>query len=275
MATEQSSLLVKVFNQKGQVRTLKDDFLAIEEPLEIRLGYTDKQRGRIHRSISITMRTPGDDRNLAVGFLYGENIINDITQIKSIDDTKDNVIRIELEDKVTIDLIRLERHFYTTSSCGICGKASLEALSINGAEVNIDNNFKVSQQTLLSLSDSLRSQQILFSQTGGIHATGAFNASGDILKVTEDVGRHNAMDKLVGHLLMENQLPMHNLGIIVSGRSSFELMQKALMAGCQMLVAVGAPSSLAVDLAQEYNISLLGFLNDKGFNIYHGEDNVF
>lgn len=268
------AITTKVVTVSVHSRSSKNDYLAVEEPLEIRLGYTDQKRGRIHRSISITMRTPGDDKNLTAGFLYGENIIQSPEQIKSIDNTKENVIRIELVDDLSFDLSRLDRHFYTTSSCGVCGKASLEALSIAGAEVNIDNSFKVSAEVLLLLSNSLRERQALFAKTGGNHATASFKASGELLRVTEDVGRHNAMDKLIGSMLMDNSLPIHEIGLMVSGRSSFELMQKALMANCPMLVAVGAPSSLAVELAQEYNITLVGFLNEKSFNVYHGEQNI-
>ena len=251
--------------------TFIDDPVAMEEPLEIRLGYTDSHRGRLHKSISITMRTPGDDLNLACGFLYSESIIRDTAQIASIDDSSDNVIRIELKEDLRFDLSRLDRHFYTTSSCGICGKASLEALSTSGYDAILDNSFRIPRENLLKLGSKLRESQDLFAKTGGCHATATFNDHGDILKVTEDVGRHNAMDKLIGSMLRAKLLPGAGMGIIVSGRASFELMQKALAAGCPMLVAVGAPSSLAVELAQEFNITLIGFLKETGFNLYHGD----
>jgi len=251
--------------------TFIDDPVAMEEPLEIRLGYTDSHRGRLHKSISITMRTPGDDLNLACGFLYSESIIRDTAQIASIDDSSDNVIRIELKEDLRFDLSRLDRHFYTTSSCGICGKASLEALSTSGYDAILDNSFRIPRENLLKLGSKLRESQELFAKTGGCHATATFNDHGDILKVTEDVGRHNAMDKLIGSMLRAKLLPGAGMGIIVSGRASFELMQKALAAGCPMLVAVGAPSSLAVELAQEFNITLIGFLKETGFNLYHGD----
>jgi len=251
--------------------TFIDDPVAMEEPLEIRLGYTDSHRGRLHKSISITMRTPGDDLNLACGFLYSESIIRDTAQIASIDDSSDNVIRIELKEDLRFDLSRLDRHFYTTSSCGVCGKASLEALSTSGYDAILDNSFRIPRENLLKLGSKLRESQELFAKTGGCHATATFNDHGDILKVTEDVGRHNAMDKLIGSMLRAKLLPGAGMGIIVSGRASFELMQKALAAGCQMLVAVGAPSSLAVELAQEFNITLIGFLKETGFNLYHGD----
>lgn len=251
-----------------------DDAIAVEEPLEIRLGYTDAHKGRIHKSISITMRTPGDDISLACGFLFSESIIRSIEDITSIDDSAANVIRIELAENREFDLTRLDRHFYTTSSCGVCGKASLEALSTSGYDALRDNTFSISRKNLTNLGANLKTKQALFSQTGGCHATATFNADGNIVSVTEDVGRHNAMDKLIGGMLRARILPMQDMGIIVSGRASFELMQKALVAGCPMLASVGAPSSLAVELAEEFNITLVGFLSSTGCNIYHNPDSI-
>ena len=251
------------------------DAITIEEPLEIRLGYTDPVKGKTHKSLSITMRTPGDDINLVCGFLYSESIIRQVEDIASIDDDTDNVIRVELKDDVLFDQQRLERHFYTTSSCGVCGKASLDALSTSGFDALLDNSFRINRQNLYQLSDRLREKQSLFELTGGCNGVATFNSNGDIVTVAEDVGRHNAMDKLVGSMLRARLLPMQDMGIIVSGRASFELMQKALAAGCPMLVAVGAPSSLAVELAEEFNISLAGFLNGTGCNIYHNSQNIY
>ncbi len=250
------------------------DVLAVEEPLEIRLGYTDPRKGRTHRSVSITMRTPGNDEALALGFLYSESIVRRRADITSIDATTANVIRIELDDAARFDPIRLERLFYTTSSCGVCGKASLEALSMAGFDALPDDDFRIGADLLQTLPGKLRAQQTLFRQTGGNHAVGLFNAWGVISHVAEDVGRHNAMDKLVGGLLQRERLPLRDQGIILSGRASFELVQKALAAGCPLLVAVGAPSSLAVELAQEFNMTLAGFLGDSGFNIYHGASRI-
>ena len=244
------------------------DIVAVEEPLEIRLGYTDRHKGRLHKSLSITMRTPGDDINLACGFLYGESIIKKIEDVESIDSSTDNVIRIELHNGIDFDLSRLERHFYTTSSCGVCGKTSLESLSTSGYDALLDNNFSFNVKTLLTLGENLRKKQNLFHKTGGCHGTATFNSDGDIVEITEDVGRHNAMDKLIGGMLRAKLLPIQDMGILVSGRASFELMQKALVAGCPMLVAVGAPSSLAIELAEEFNITLIGFLSEQYFNIY-------
>jgi len=250
------------------------DVLVVEEPLEIRLGFTDPHKGRIHKSISITMRTPGADEVLALGFLFAESIINSMAAVTAIDTSTKNVIRIELNNDVSFDSLRLERHFYTTSSCGVCGKASLETLSLTGFEPVTHDNFSVSAEVLYKLAARLREQQTLFRQTGGNHATALFNNQGEITLLTEDVGRHNALDKLLGTLLKQQKLPLTQYGIMVSGRASFELLQKALAAGCPLLAAVGAPSSLAVELAKEFNITLVGFLHGSGFNIYTGASRI-
>lgn len=264
----------KVIRWRDNQLTELTDQLAVEEPLEIRLAFRDPRKGPTHKSVSITMRTPGDDLALALGFLHSESIITGMSDVQSLEQTNDNVVRIALKDEATFDMQRLERHFYTTSSCGVCGKSSLESLSMAGFSALQDTGFRVYMQTLHQLSTKLSSHQKLFRLTGGNHATALFDQQGNIALVTEDVGRHNAMDKLVGHLLQNElagaRLPLRQHGIMVSGRASFELMQKALAAGCPLVVAVGAPSSLAVELAQEYNMTLVGFLNDKGFNIYHG-----
>lgn len=273
-APEGSKTTHPIIKLKGEARTEFKDWLAVEEPLEIRLGYMDAREGRRHRSLSITMRTPGNDAELAAGFLYGEGIITAPDQVETIDSDRENVVRVELKPGLSLDLSRLERHFYTTSSCGVCGKASLEALSINGARVLLDNDFTVPAATLHRIGENLRAHQGLFRDTGGNHATAVFDREGGIRLAREDVGRHNAMDKLVGRLFLDGNLPLTERGLMVSGRASFELMQKALMAGCPMLVAVGAPSSLAVELAEEYNITLVGFLQKAGFNIYHGASRI-
>ena len=266
---EKSNTTISITQVRETGRQGTRDIVAMEEPLEIRLGYTDPLKGRVHKSISITMRTPGDDINLACGFLYSESIISSIEEISTIDDRANNVIRIELEEDRVFDLSRIERHFYTTSSCGVCGKASLEALSTTGYDAILDNTFSISHKNLCSIGARLNEKQSLFRKTGGCHATATFDVHGNIIAITEDVGRHNAMDKLIGSMLRARLLPMQEMGIIVSGRASFELMQKALVAGCPMLVAVGAPSSLAIELAQEFNITLIGFLRSSGYNIYH------
>jgi FdhD protein len=175
---------------------------------------------------------------------------------------------------VDVDLDRLQRHFYTTSSCGVCGKTSLDALRVSGAERLTLDETRFSKDMLTELPDKLRATQKTFDETGGLHAAAAFNAAGDIVASYEDIGRHNAVDKLVGALLSRGLLPANDLGLIVSGRASFELMQKALMAGMPLLAAVSAPSSLAVELAREFNVTLVGFLRDDTFNIYAGEERV-
>jgi FdhD protein len=258
--------------RRGHAETV-EDLLAVEEPLEIRLGFTDPRKGRVHRSISITMRTPGQDAALALGFLYAESIIRALDAVVAIDTSTANVVRIELRDGASFDPLRLERHFYTTSSCGVCGKASLEALSTAGFDA-LESDFTVRAEVLYQLAANMKSQQPLFQKTGGNHAAALFTAEGVITLLTEDVGRHNAMDKLVGTLLQQGGLPLRKHGIMLSGRASFELVQKALAAGCALLVAVGAPSSLAVEMAQEFNITLAGFLGENGFNIYHGSSRI-
>ncbi len=259
--------------RQGQ-RLAVNDQLAVEEPLEIRLGYTDSRQGRVHKSIAITMRTPGDDIALALGFLFAERIIRRMDEVSSIDAGKANVLRIELRDDVAVDRLRLDRNFYTTSSCGMCGKASLETLSLAGFDALQDNHFTLRLDTLRALPDRLREQQPLFALTGGNHGVALFNAFGEILLVREDVGRHNAMDKLVGTLLQQQRLPLQDCGLLLSGRASFEMMQKALAAGCPLVAAVGAPSSLAVELAQEFNLTLAGFVGERDCNIYHGSERI-
>ena len=185
-----------------------------------------------------------------------------------------NIVRVDLAPHVAVDLGRLQRHFYTTSSCGVCGKSSLDALRITGAEPLKPSPALFRKDTLISMPDALRSHQETFEQTGGLHAAAAFNSQGEILVVHEDVGRHNAVDKVIGTLLRQNSLPANELGLIVSARASFELMQKTLIAGFPLLAAVSAPSSLAVQLAQEFNVSLVGFLRGESYNVYSAGDRI-
>ncbi|MDH5622668.1 MAG: formate dehydrogenase accessory sulfurtransferase FdhD, partial [Gammaproteobacteria bacterium] len=214
-----------------------DDRVAVEEPLEIRLGYKSAG-GRTAASVSITMRTPGNDAELAVGFLYSESIVaraDDIQRVEHCgpaapDTGNHNIVRVDLAAHVAVDLGRLQRHFYTTSSCGVCGKSSLEALRITGAERLRDGTVSFPKDVLTKMPDALRDRQQAFDQTGGLHAAAVFDSKGEILVVHEDVGRHNAVDKVIGTLLMQNRLPADKMGIIVSGRASFELMQKTLIA---------------------------------------------
>ena len=260
---------------------LMDDVVATEEPLEIRLELDGDDGKRFERSISITMRTPGNDEELAIGFLFSEGIVRKSKDIliarpcgPPAPNGLINVVRVELAPGVEVELDRLQRNFYTSSSCGVCGKASLEAVAVQGRFDIIANDFSVDQQILGGLPDALRTDQVVFDQTGGLHAAGLFNADGELLAVREDVGRHNALDKLIGSRLQSNELPLESYGIALSGRASFELLQKAMMAGCPLVAAVGAPSSLAVELAEEFGITLIGFLKRDRFNVYARPDRV-
>ena len=264
---------INVAKMRGNLRESLSDRVAVEEPLEIRLGYETHGERRTD-SVSITMRTPGEDEELALGFLFSESIIRspaDIAVVKPCDG--DNTVRVELEDGVPIDLERLQRHFYTTSSCGVCGKTSLDALQVQGAKP-IGSTTTFARDVLTAIPGRLRDAQSTFEETGGLHAAAAFNAMGELLIVREDIGRHNAVDKVVGALLRDGRLPAGDLGLMVSGRASFELMQKALVAGMPLLAAVSAPSSLAVELAREFNVTLVGFLRGDTFNVYAGEDRI-
>lgn len=258
-----------------------NDVVATEEPLEIRLQLTEPGGSRGERSISITMRTPGNDDELAAGFLFTEGIIRRREDVRLIRPCGPpaanglvNVIRVELAGDVAVDLKRLERHFYTSSSCGVCGKASLDAVAVQGRYDVHAAALQVSRDVLQGLPSALMTEQSVFERTGGLHASGLFDAAGRISCVREDVGRHNALDKLIGVQLMQQALPLSERGIIVSGRASFELMQKAMMAGCPLVAAVGAPSSLAVELAQEFGMTLVGFLRRDRFNVYTRPDRI-
>lgn len=268
------SRVVEVQKYRADLRESRDDRVAIEEPLEIRLGY-EADGKRQTSSVSITMRTPGDDENLATGFLFSEGIIHslaDLAIVKPCDG--DNTVRVELEDGVAVDLERLQRHFYTTSSCGVCGKASLEALYAQGAAPLDAGAFVLPREVLVRIPAQLRARQDTFEETGGLHAAAAFDANGELIVVCEDIGRHNAVDKVIGALLRGDRLPASELGLMVSGRASFELVQKALVAGMPLLAAVSAPSSLAVQLAREFNVGLVGFLRGDSFNVYAGKERI-
>ncbi len=285
----------------SNVRT-QPDFVVVEEPLEIKLviGQLPCQDSQaepliasqaeseaelpaaspIEKPLSITMRTPGNDINLAVGFLFSEGIIKnrqDLDHITQGNDPNGNVVIVKLQPHVSVDLVKLERHFYTTSSCGICGKTSMEAVE---QQCNIElpkTQWKIELSILYTLPNILRAEQSNFDQTGGIHGCGLFDLGGNLIHTSEDVGRHNALDKLIGHFVMStpeaaDQIPLCNHILLLSGRISFELVQKAAMAGIRMIAAVGAPSSLAIDLAEDMGITLVGFLRGERCNIYaHGQ----
>lgn len=251
------------------------DTLAIEEPLEIRLAYGEAAN-RQSKNISVTMRTPGDDAELAVGFLFTEGIITKKAELatiayrmKACASNQENTIQVELGDGVMPKLQNTERNFYTTSSCGVCGKGSIEAIRTTSSfQPDTNSLITTDYKTLLDLPGKLRAHQKVFEATGGLHACALFSAQGELIQVREDVGRHNALDKLIGFALNSDLLPLDKTILLLSGRASFELIQKAAMAGISIIAAVGAPSSLAVQLANEFGITLVGFLRDSRFNVY-------
>ena len=259
------------------VREAGPDAIAVEEPLEIRLVFHENGE-LVDQSISITMRTPGNDLELALGFLFTESIIQSYDQIESAAPAtarlECNVVRIQLKPNTRIDAKLLQRNFYTTSSCGVCAKSSLEALRVSGVSRIEPNSFRVSADIVRSLPDKLRQAQSVFASTGGLHAAGLFGPRGKLLLVREDVGRHNAVDKLVGEWLCSGQAPVTGKIPLVSGRTSFEIVQKTLRLGAPILAAVSAPSSLAIQLAEEFGLTLLGFLRGSRFNIYNGAERI-
>lgn len=275
-ATEPTGEKANVFVQRvtaDDLTRIEQDTLAVEEPLEIRLGFTENEKFT-HRAVSITMRTPGDDFELAAGFLFTEGILSSKNQISDIKHcgkfpSFQNTVRIDLQSAARVNLKKLERNFYTTSSCGVCGKTSLEALSVAGARRIGRNDFpKVSADVINQLPEKLRDEQDIFDKTGGLHAAALFDARGNLIDLREDVGRHNAVDKLIGARLLADEIPLDDKILFLSGRASFELVQKAVMAQIPVIAAVGAPSSLAVEAAKKFGITLLGFVRDRRFNVY-------
>ena len=277
-ATTDRSRHVEIRRVDEQQSNVTTDRVAVEEPLEIRLGYREND-GRSEKAVAVTMRTPGHDEELAAGFLFTEGIIPTPETIIETwhrsppvpgDSTLRNVIRVDLADDAVVDFEQLQRNFYTTSSCGVCGKATLDSLRTQTAhdEALRNSTFSIRTSDLNGLSSRLRDQQQVFGETGGLHASGLFDSSGAIGAVREDIGRHNAMDKLIGRLFLDGEIPAVGHGVIVSGRASFELVQKVAMAGIPVIAAVGAPSSLAVDVAREFGVTLVGFLRDGRFNVY-------
>ncbi|MCB2406530.1 formate dehydrogenase accessory sulfurtransferase FdhD [Hymenobacter lucidus] len=261
----------------GTQATEASDVVAAEEPLEIRLGYGPAGQ-REHRTLAITMRTPGHDMELAAGFLLTEGIIHSRAALAGIrycpdvtkDEERENVVRAELAETVAVALPRLERHFYTSSSCGVCGKTSIDAVHAASCPVLPTDGPYVEAAIIHELPERQRAAQALFEQTGGLHAAALFSPTGELLLLREDVGRHNALDKVIGAALLHEWLPLHNVVLLVSGRASFELVQKAAVAGIPVLAAVGAPSSLAVRAAHDFGMTLLGFVRQQRYNIYCG-----
>ncbi|MGY4955894.1 formate dehydrogenase accessory sulfurtransferase FdhD [Streptomyces nigrescens] len=258
----------------GAVST-RPDTLVAEEPMEIRLG---------GKPLAITMRTPGDDFALAAGFLVSEGVLASAAELANIvycagatgegGSNTYNVVDVRLADGVPVPDITLERNVYTTSSCGLCGKASLDAVRTTARwplDTSPDTPVRIEPATLSALPDRLRAAQRVFERTGGLHAAALFTTDGELLDIREDVGRHNAVDKIVGRALQQGRLPLSSCVLMVSGRASFELVQKAVMAGIPVLAAVSAPSSLAVDLAVETGLTLVGFLRGTSMNVYAGE----
>jgi FdhD protein len=258
------------------VRDRRDD-LATEEPLEIRL-----LAGGESRTVAVTMRTPGADFELAAGFLHGEGIagpgeiaaIGYCTDEELTPEERYNTVTVRLDRPALADIAALERHFLTSSACGVCGTASLEALRGRCTPPAARDPFIVSPKVLYGLPDALRKAQGVFGRTGGLHAAGLFTPGGALIGVREDVGRHNAVDKLVGWALLGGRLPLDRHVLLVSGRAGYEILQKAATAGVQVVCAVSAPSSLAVDLAREFGVTLVAFLRQERFNIYAGPERV-
>jgi len=260
-------------HRDGLIRREKDS-LSVEEPLEIRVAWGDLET-RTVEALAVTMRTPGEDFDLVAGFLLGEGIVNSADELEELtycrgQETQEyNVVEARLRPGVCFDLERLRRNVFTSSSCGVCGKASLEAVAFSGC-TNLEDEFRVEGRLLPGLPDTLLEGQDVFARTGGLHAAGLFGANGELYALREDVGRHNAVDKVLGRTLLDRKLPADDRILVVSGRASFEIVQKALMARVPVLVAVGAPSSLAVDLSEEFGQTLVGFARGDGFNVYCG-----
>ena len=258
------------------------DWLSTEEPLEIRVLFTGDDGRLKDRSLSITMRTPGDDRELAVGFLMSEGIVHRPTDVESFQwcgpvvegQTSTNQLTVHLAESVRLNMADLQRHFYTTSSCGICGTASLEAVRSKISQNAISGGPVVSGQVIYKLPQRLRDAQSVFDSTGGLHAAGLFDTTGQLIELKEDVGRHNALDKLLGSQFLSARVPLSQSIVVLSGRASFELIQKSVAGGVPIVVVVGAPSTLAVELAREFNVTLIGFASGKRFNVYSGFDRV-
>lgn len=278
--TRTSTTRRRVGEVRGDRGRIRDDHLAVEEPLEIRLYPGD---GQPHLQVSVTMRTPGHDFELAAGFLFTEGILRDPGQVDHINYCADhslaspqryNIVNVFVRPGEPIDAERLRRNFYTTSSCGVCGKASIEAIQVQGICPIVDDDFVVDKEVFARLGDLLRGAQAIFNKTGGLHAAALFDGDGRLLAIREDVGRHNAVDKLIGQAFLGRQVPLSRRLLMVSGRASFEIMQKAAAAGLPLVAAVSAPSNLACDLARTFGMTLLGFVRGDRFTVYAGSRRI-
>ncbi len=264
----------------GELADVQDE-VSVEEPLEIRLGYFDKG-SRQRSNVSVTMRTPGHDEDLALGFLFTENIIYSMDQVEVVrridpgfrNTQRDNLIQVDLQPGYQPPMDLLSRNFYTTSSCGVCGKTSIDLVQSLVETRFLASNFQVTTSYLKRLPAALSKAQSEFNSTGAIHGAALFNSEGEVVVLREDVGRHNALDKLIGHAFQSATLPLDQQVLLLSGRASFELIQKASMAGIQVVAAIGAPSTLAVELAEESGITLIGFLRENRMNIYSGMERI-
>ena len=258
-----------------------DDLISIEEPLEISLKYKDEDNW-ITQNLSITMRTPGDDENLVRGFLFNEQIVQDIKDIDSIESYGKKVGQYNIQNKIlatlnnsqNVNISKIKRDFLTNSSCGVCGKSSLDALEIIKKDKTNSVEPQISKEVIIESPNILKNNQSEFSKTGGIHASGLFSSNGQLIDLKEDVGRHNALDKLVGSILINGKLEPKNQFITCSGRLNFELVQKVLMTNIGIMIGVGAPTSLAIDLANKFDMTLIGFVKRDSFNIYTNDKKV-
>lgn len=271
----------KILKYKSQITNKIEDLISIEEPLEISIRFKNQKKW-IENIISITMRTPGNDEDLVRGFLFNERIIEKNEFIEKIEGVGETVGKYNLKNKIivtlnnseNIDIDKIKRNFLTNSSCGVCGKTSLESLEIIKKDKILKSIPKIHHEIIMKSPDILRQNQSEFSKTGGIHASGLFNASGEIIALKEDVGRHNALDKLIGFVLKENLLDNSSQFLTCSGRLNFDLVQKALMANIGVLIGVGAPTSLAIDLANKFDMTLVGFVKEDSFNIYSNNERI-
>ena len=271
----------KVLKFESKVLNEFDDQISIEEPLEIILKYKDKKTW-VEKTISITMRTPGHDEDLVRGFLFNERVVEQINHIDNIELVGDPVGQYKLKNKAVatinnsenIDIDKIKRNFLTNSSCGVCGKTSLDSLEIIKKDKIKKSVPKISQEIILKAPDVLRKNQSEFIKTGGIHASGLFKNNGDIVAIKEDVGRHNALDKLIGFVLNKKLLDTSSQFLACSGRLNFDLVQKALMSNIGIIIGVGAPTSLAIDLANKFDMTLVGFVKESSFNIYSNKERI-